>query len=91
MMGLTMKWTAEATECEPFKKYGKNITSAAMIIEQHNTYVPTQDGTSFTIAYDLRIRGLFKLLSPILLNRMRKELAKSLGNLKGILEAEGGR
>jgi Polyketide cyclase / dehydrase and lipid transport len=89
MMGLTMKWTAKATECEPSKRYGKDITCAAMIIEQHNTYVPLDRGTRFAIAYDLRVRGIFKLLSPMLVSTMRKELRRSLENLKGILEAQG--
>ncbi len=88
MMGLSMKWTARATEYQPFAKYGKNITSAAMLVEQHNTYAPTQDGTSFSIVYNLKIRGLFWLLSPVLVSRMRVELKKSLANLKGVLEAQ---
>jgi hypothetical protein len=88
MMGLTMKWTAQATEYEPAKKYGKNITSMAMLIEQHNTYSPMTGGTRFTILYDLKIRGIFKLCSPMLVSAMRRELKKSLGNLKAVLEAQ---
>ena len=88
MMGLTMKWTAKATECEPAKKCGKDITSMAMLVGQHNTYSPVAGGTRFTILYDLRVRGVFKLLSPMLVSAMRKELKKSLGNLKGVMEAQ---
>ena len=88
MMGLSMKWTAKATEYEPNRKFGKNITSMAMIIGQHNTYSPVEGGTSFTILYDVKVRGIFKLFSPMLVSTMRKGLRKSLGNLKGILEAQ---
>ena len=88
MMGLSMKWTAKATEYEPPKKYGKNITSAGMFIEQHNTYNPIEGGMRFTLVYDLKVRGIFKLFSPMLVSTMRKELKKSLGNLKGVLEAQ---
>jgi hypothetical protein len=88
MMGLSMKWTAKATEYEPTRKFGKNITSAGMIVEQHNTYDPIEGGVKFTIVYDMKVRGLFKLFSPMLVNSMRKELKKSLSNLKSILEAQ---
>jgi hypothetical protein len=88
MMGLSMKWTAKATEYEPTRKFGKNITSAGMTIGQHNTYDPIEGGVKFTIVYDMKVRGLFKLFSPMLVSTMRKELKKSLGNLKSILEAQ---
>jgi len=88
MMGLSMKWTAKTTEHVPYTKYGKTITSMALINEQRNTYSPVGGGTRFTIAYDLKMRGIFKLMSAMLVSRMRKELRKSLENLKGVLEAQ---
>jgi uncharacterized protein YndB with AHSA1/START domain len=88
MMGRSMKWTAKATEYEPNRKFGKNIDSGSMTIEQHNTYNAVGGGTRFTIVYDMKVGGLLKLLSPMLVSSMRKELRKSLGNLKGILEAQ---
>jgi hypothetical protein len=88
MMGLSMKWTAKVTEYEPNGHFGKNITSAGLIVEQHNTYIPIEEGLKFTIVYDMKVRGLFKLFSPMLKSSMRKELKKSLSNLKGILEAQ---
>ncbi len=88
MMGLTMKWTAKTTEHVPYTKYGKTITSMALINEQHNSYRPVGGGTRFTIVYDLRMRGIFKLMSAMLVSRMKKELRKSLENLKGVLEAQ---
>jgi ligand-binding SRPBCC domain-containing protein len=88
MMGLSMKWTARTTEHAPYTRYGKTIDSMALINEQHNTYSPIDGGTKFTIVYDLKIRGIFKLMSPVLVSRMRKELEKSLANLKGVLEVQ---
>jgi len=88
MMGLSMNWTANVTEYEPNRKFDKNITSGAMIIEQHNTYNPVKGRVKFTISYDIKVRGVFKLFSPMLVSSMRKELKKSLSNLKNILEAE---
>src|SRR5512136_1100987 len=57
MMGLSMKWTAKTTEHVPYTKYGKTITSMALINEQHNSYSPVGGGTRFTIVYDLKMRG----------------------------------
>jgi len=87
LMGRTMKWTAQATEYEKNKKFGKNITSGSVFIEQHNTYNPTKDGLKFTIVQYMKVNGFLKLLSPMIVSSMQKELKKSLGNLKQILEA----
>jgi hypothetical protein len=36
----------------------------------------------------MKAGGLLKLFSPMMVSSMRKELKKSLGNFKGILEAQ---
>jgi hypothetical protein len=87
MIGRSVPWTASATECEPPRKFGKNIAAGALFIEQHNTYVPVDGGTRFTLVYDLTVHGVLKLLSPMVVASMRRELRKSLGNLKRNLEA----
>ena len=87
LMGRTMKWTAQVTEYEKNKKFGKNITSGSVFTQQHNTYEPAKEGLKFTIVYDMNVNGFLKLLSPMIVRSMRKELKKSLGNLKQILEA----
>jgi uncharacterized membrane protein len=88
MMGLSMKWTGQATEYAPNKSFGKNITTAGMFIKQRNTYDSLAGGVKFTIAYDITVRGLFKLFSTMMISTMFKELKKSLGNLKNVLEAQ---
>ena len=88
MMGLTMKWTAKATEYEANRKFSKNIICGSITNEQHNTYDPTQGGTRFTIVYDMKVGGIMKLFSPIMVSSMRKALRKALSNLKGILETQ---
>ncbi len=87
LMGRTMKWTAQATEYETNRKFGKTITAGSVVIEQHNTYIPTKDGVKFTIVYDMNVKGFLKLLSPMIVSSMQKGLKKSFGNLKQILEA----
>ena len=88
MMGLNMKWTSKATEYELNRKFGKSIISGPITNEQHNTYDPTDGGTKFTISYDLKVGGLMKLFSPMVVNALRKGLRKALGNLKSNLEAQ---
>src|SRR4030043_978337 len=88
MMGLSMKWTAKATEYEPNRKFGKNITSGSMTVEQHNTYDPIEGGIKFTIVHNTKVGGLMKLLSPMIVSSMRKGLKKALSNLKSVLEAQ---
>jgi len=86
MMGRTMKWTARATEFESPERYGKDITSGSVAIEQHNTYSPTPQGSKFSLVYEMKVGGLLMVMSPLLVHSMRTELKKSLGNLKQILE-----
>lgn len=88
MMGLTMKWTAKVTEYEPNKKFGKNIISGPITNEQHNTYEPIEGGTKYTIRYDMKVGGLMKLFSSVVVSSMGKALKKALSNLKGLLEAQ---
>jgi hypothetical protein len=88
MMRLSMKWTAKLKEYEPNRKWGKSITSGSMIIEEHLSFDPIEIGTGFTIAYDMKVGGFFRLFSPMLVSSIRKETKKSLSNLKGILERQ---
>ena len=88
MMGLSMKWTAKTTQYDPPGKFGKLITTAGMIVDQHDTFTPIEGGTRFTLTYDVKARNIFILFSPMMVSTMRKELKKSLGNLKGVLEAQ---
>ena len=88
MMGLTMKWTAKAIEYEPNKKFGKNIKCGSITNEQHNTYEPIAGGTRFTIVYNMKVGGLMKLISPMIVSSTRKALKQALSNLKNVLEAQ---
>lgn len=88
LMGRTMEWTARATEYEPLTKFGKEITSGSVFIDQHNTYNPTTAGMRFSIVYNVKVGGPLILLSPMLVHLMRKELKQSLNNLKEILETQ---
>jgi len=88
MMGVNMKWTSTATEYELNKKFGKNIFSGSITNEQHNTYESNTGGTKFTISYNMRIGGIMKLFSPMVISAVNKGLKKALLNLKSNLEVQ---
>ena len=88
MMGRSMSWTAEATEYEKNRNWAKKIDSGGLSIVEHVTYDPIDRGTKFTIMYDIKVGGLLKLFSSMVVRTMRKETEKSLRDLKRILEAQ---
>ena len=86
LMGRLMPWTATATEYEVNSRFGKIIDSGSVVIDQHNTYVPSPEGTVFSMVYDMRFSGRTRLLSPLIVRSMRKEMRNSLVKMKEILE-----
>jgi len=88
MMGQTSEWTAKVTEYAPNKKWAKVITSPSVVIDDHLIFDTVAEGTKFTIVYDVKLSVLLKLLLPLIVSSLRKQLKKDLINLKGILEAQ---
>ncbi|MFA5056380.1 MAG: SRPBCC family protein [Dehalococcoidia bacterium] len=88
LIGHTNNWTAKTVECEPNKSFGADTTGPGIIMKEHYTYSSVNGGTKFTIVYDIRMFGLYKLSSLMVISNMRKELKNSLINLKSILEAQ---
>lgn len=86
LMGRSTPWTATATEYEANRKFGKNIDSGSVFVEQHNTYTPSPEGTIFGMIYDMKCSGCMRLMSPMLVRAMRKETKNSLVRLKQVLE-----
>jgi len=87
LMGLGMKWTARVTEYQPNQKWAKSITSGGMLIQEHVAYTPSETGTGFTIAYEMKAGGPLRPFLPLVASSMRKQARKSLAKLKAILEA----
>lgn len=88
LMGLTMKWTAEVTEYEANKRWGKTIISGSIVNKERVVCEPSEVGTKFTIMYDMSVGGFMKPFSPMIVNAMRKETKTSVGNLKRVLEGQ---
>jgi uncharacterized protein YndB with AHSA1/START domain len=86
LMGRSMPWTATATEYEVNRKFRKNIDSGSVLIDDHYTYLSIPSGTKVTMTYDMKFSGCMRILSPFIVNAMRKEMKKSLINVKQIVE-----
>ena len=88
MMGQTSDWTAKVTEYEPNKKWCKVIDSGSIIIDDRLIFEVVDGGIKFTMVYDVKLRGLLKLLSPLIANSMHKQMKIDVSNMKNILEAD---
>jgi uncharacterized membrane protein len=88
MMGQTSEWTAKMTEYEPYKRWGKVIDSGSLVIDDKLVCDPAEGGTRLTMVYEVKVGGILKLLSPMIISSMRKQLKLDLASLKGILEAQ---
>ena len=88
MMGQTSEWTAKMTEYEPHKRWGKVIDSGSLVIDDKLVCDPAEGGTRLTMVYEVKVGGILKLLSPVIISSMRKQLKLDLASLKGILEAQ---
>ena len=87
MMGRKMEWIARTTEYEPYKKWGKDITSGGIVLEEHLLFDPVEESTRLTIIYNVKVEGSMKAFSRMVVGSQRKETKESLKNLKKILEA----
>jgi Polyketide cyclase / dehydrase and lipid transport len=88
MMGQTSEWTAKMTEYEPYKRWGKVIDSGSLVIDDKLVCDPAEGGTRLTMVYEVKVGGILKLLSPMIISSMRKQLKLDLASLKAILEAQ---
>jgi len=88
MMGLRVEWAAKVMEYEPNRRWGKNITFWSTIIEEHLIFDHIEGGTKFTLVYDMKVGGVLKLFSSMVVSSIRKQTKVSLNNLKSILEAQ---
>jgi uncharacterized protein YndB with AHSA1/START domain len=88
MMGQTLEWTGKVTEYRPNEKWTKVLTSGGVVINDQLIFDTTDGKTKFTIEYDVKVGGFLKLISPMIISSMRKQLRLDLINLKSILEAQ---
>jgi len=85
-MGIRMKVTARVTGYEPNKWWSHDIFSGSSVIEDTLFFDPIEEGTKFTLRWDVKLGGFLKLLSPMFMRSLRKHVKAALYNIKGILE-----
>ena len=86
--GLRMKVTAKVTEYELNKRWSKNIATRIWSMEDNLSFDAVGGGTKFTLRWDMKITGVFIILSPMLVRMARKSMKEALNNIKSILEAQ---
>ena len=81
----------EIVELEPGKRVAFRITSPSH--DQSDSYdLDDRDGaTELTYRSDMRMRGLTRLLSPLVASQLRSRAEKDLATLKREVEADAGR
>ena len=88
MEGRTMEFTGKMTEYDPNKRDGKVMDFGNFVIDNTLMFAPTNGGTRFTLVYDVKVRGLAKLMSSRINNGMHQELKQAVSKLKTVLESQ---
>ncbi|MFC2004804.1 SRPBCC family protein [Chloroflexota bacterium] len=88
-MGMRMEWTSIVTKYEENTRLDETITSGKTIIYEKLMFDIVDEDTEFTLIHDYRTGGFLKLITPMLVYTMRKQMKANLGNLKRILEKDG--
>jgi uncharacterized protein YndB with AHSA1/START domain len=88
MEGRTAEFTGKITEYDPHKRSRKIMDFGNFTNEDELTFDPIDGGTRFTPAYDVKVRGLAKLLSSRINSVIRKELEQAVSSLKTLLETQ---
>jgi hypothetical protein len=88
IMGLRMAWTAKITEYETNKIWRQDLISGSSSIDEHMIFESIDKGTKFTQVYDMKMGGLLKLATPMMVSTMHKEMKANHISLKGILETK---
>ena len=86
--GRKMEFTGKMTEYDPYTRSGKIMDFGNFVIDGTLTFDPENGGTRFTLAYDVKVRGLAKLMSSRINSGLHEELKQAVSKLKTVLESE---
>jgi len=87
MEGQTMEFTGKMTEYDPYKRSGKIMDYGNFVIDDTLMFDPATGGTRFTMAYDVKVRGIAKLMSSRINSGVNEELKQAVSKLKTVLES----
>ncbi len=88
MEGRTMEFTGKMTEYDPYTLSDKVMDYGNFIIDDTLMFDPTDGGTRFTMVYDVKVRGLAKLMSSRINSGAYEELKQAVSTLKAVLETK---
>ncbi len=87
IFGRRMQRESVFTEYEPNQKVTQKSTSGAIPFEVQLMYEPVEGGTRVIVIAEAQLRGLFKLVEPLLLRLRKRQFASDLANVKAMIEA----
>ena len=87
MEGRTMEFTGKMTEYDPYKQSGKIMDYGNFVIDDTLIFDPANGGTRFTMVYDVKVRGIAKLMSSRINSGVNEELKQAVSKLKTVLES----
>jgi len=87
-LGFTLTSTSVVSEFHPGEKIAFDLRTPGDGINAKLTWStePENSGTRFHVHADYRLKGLFRLTTPILAPIARKTIGRHLQNLKAVLE-----
>ncbi|MGZ4904610.1 MAG: hypothetical protein ACXV5I_07335 [Halobacteriota archaeon] len=88
MEGRTVKCTGKMTEYDPYKQSAKVMDYGNFVIDDTLMFDPTDGGTRFTMVYDVKVRGIAKLMSSRINKGAHEELKQAVSKLKTVLESQ---
>jgi len=80
--------TYEITEYEPNKKYSCKSISGPFPWQSSFTYESVKGGTKVTMASEFKLGGIFKLVEPIFIRIVKRQLESDFNNLKNLMETQ---
>jgi uncharacterized membrane protein len=87
ILGRNVESTGEVTALEPNRRMEFDLTSKGPIeCKAQFTFAAAAGGTSLSLDGDFRLKGLWKLMTPMAAGEIRRETRKELEALKTVLE-----
>ncbi len=88
MEGRTMDFTGKMLEYNPNKRSRKEMDYGNFVIDDTLMFDPADGGTRFTLVYDVKVRGMAKLMSGRINSGVHEELKQAVSKLKIVLESQ---
>jgi hypothetical protein len=86
VMGRRWPWNLTVKEYKLNNKWSDRVVSGSSVIEEEMTFHYQQEGTNFSIKYEMRGGGLLKVFTLFVTSIMRKQTLKNINKLMTILE-----